>query len=94
MGRGKGGAGGAYRVVVAERAEKDLERVAAKELPRIIRKIESLAGNPRGRGNRKLVGAENLWRARAGDWRVIYEIDDAEYVVSVVRVRHRREAYR
>jgi mRNA-degrading endonuclease RelE of RelBE toxin-antitoxin system len=25
---------------------------------------------------------------------VIYEIDDAEYVISVLRVRHRREAYR
>jgi mRNA interferase RelE/StbE len=92
--RGKSGAGGTYRVVVAERAEKDLARIPAKEVPRIIRKIDSLPENPRGRGKRKIIGAEDLWRARVGDWRVIYEIDDAEYVISVLRVRHRREAYR
>jgi mRNA interferase RelE/StbE len=53
-----------------------------------------LAENPRGRGNRKIVGAEDMWRVRVGDWRVIYEIDDAKYIISVLRVRHRREAYR
>jgi mRNA-degrading endonuclease RelE of RelBE toxin-antitoxin system len=36
----------------------------------------------------------NDWRIRIGDYRVIYEIDDRAKVVKVMRIRHRREAYR
>jgi mRNA-degrading endonuclease RelE of RelBE toxin-antitoxin system len=31
------------------------------------------------------------WRIRIGNWRVIYTIDDAERLVTVVTVRRRRE---
>jgi mRNA-degrading endonuclease RelE of RelBE toxin-antitoxin system len=31
---------------------------------------------------------------RAGDYRVVYEIDDKQKVVRIMRVRHRREVYR
>jgi mRNA interferase RelE/StbE len=35
-----------------------------------------------------------LWRVRLGDYRIIYEINDAEQVLTVARVRHRRDVYR
>jgi len=35
-----------------------------------------------------------LWRIRIGDYRVIYSIDGDLLIVTVVRVGHRREAYR
>jgi mRNA interferase RelE/StbE len=44
-------------------------------------------------GCRKLVNQVNLWRVRVGDWRVLYEIDDAARTVLVVAVRHRSKAY-
>jgi len=34
------------------------------------------------------------YRLRVGDWRVIYDLRDDVLVVLVVRVAHRREAYR
>ena len=37
---------------------------------------------------------EGLWRARRGEYRVRYEIDEAERVVRVVDIDHRRDAYR
>lgn len=40
-----------------------------------------------------MAGAE-LWRVRVGDYRVVYSIEDAQLVVLVVRVGHRREIYR
>jgi mRNA interferase RelE/StbE len=40
-----------------------------------------------------LEGSE-AWRVRAGDWRVLYTIDDTVVTVLVVRIRHRREVYR
>jgi len=33
-------------------------------------------------------------RLRVGDYRVVYQIEDAKIVVTVVRVAHRREVYR
>jgi mRNA interferase RelE/StbE len=35
-----------------------------------------------------------LWRARRGEYRVRYEIDDDQCVVRVLAIDHRRDAYR
>jgi mRNA-degrading endonuclease RelE of RelBE toxin-antitoxin system len=41
------------------------------------------------------VGAlEGLYSARRGDFRIIYEIDEAELVVIVHRIQHRADVYR
>ena len=37
---------------------------------------------------------EGLWRARRGEYRVRYEIDEAQRVVRVLDIDHRRDAYR
>ncbi|SJM47742.1 hypothetical protein CZ771_02090 [Actinomycetales bacterium JB111] len=42
---------------------------------------------------KKLVGEQTAWRIRIGEYRVIYDVFDAELVVSVVRAGHRREIY-
>ncbi|WP_433274956.1 type II toxin-antitoxin system RelE family toxin [Actinosynnema sp. CS-041913] len=35
-----------------------------------------------------------VMRIRIGDHRVIYQVEDAKVMVTVVRVAHRREVYR
>ncbi len=60
---------------------------------RIGRVLKGLATNPRPRGSQRLEGSD-AWRVRAGDWRVLYTIDDTVVTVLVVRIRHRREVYR
>jgi len=60
---------------------------------RVDRKILALADDPRPAGCNKLKGYKDHWRVRAGDWRVLYIIDDAAGRVSVTRVAHRREVY-
>ncbi len=83
-----------YEVVVERRAERDLNRLPRDLFDRVIRAVKSLADNPRPQGSSKLTGSENDWRLRIGDYRVLYEIDDPSQAVRVMRVRHRREAYR
>ncbi len=83
-----------YEVLVERRAERDLNRLPRDLFDRVIRAVKSLADNPRPAGSRKLTGSENDWRIRVGDYRVLYEIDDPSQAVRVMRVRHRREAYR
>jgi mRNA interferase RelE/StbE len=83
-----------YRVTFARSAEKELAKLRPPTVTRVFRKIEALAEEPRPSGCTKLSGSDALWRIRIGDYRVIYEVNDAERVVDVIAVRHRREAYR
>lgn len=82
-----------YEVLLERAAQQDLKRLSAESFQRIVSHIKALAKNPRPIGCRKLFGSKSDWRIRAGDYRIIYEVDDREKVVRVMRVRHRREAY-
>ncbi len=83
-----------HRVLLERNAEKDLGRLSHDIHDRIIGVIQNLSNNPRPSGCRKLTGSKNDWRIRAGDYRVIYEINDDVQTVRVLRIRHRREVYR
>ena len=83
-----------YEVYLERAAERDLKQVSARNFRRVISHIKMLAENPRPAGCRKISGSKNDWRIRIGNYRVIYDIDDAQRAVRVMRVRHRKEAYR
>ena len=82
-----------YSVTFARSARRELERLDATAIARILPHVESLTDEPRPRGCRKLSGQVKLWRIRVGDYRVIYEVDDKERTVDIIAVRHRRDAY-
>lgn len=83
-----------YGIVFARSARKELERLNPQDQRRVFRRIERLSKDPRPPGCRKLEGAEDLWRIRIGDHRVVYAIDDTRRLVDIVAVRHRSDAYR
>jgi mRNA interferase RelE/StbE len=60
---------------------------------RVREAIDALAGNPRPHGAVKLAGRDD-YRIRVGDQRIVYAVDDAERLVIVARIAHRREVYR
>lgn len=53
-----------------------------------------LARRPRVVGAPLRAPFEGLWRARRGEYRVRYRIDDEECRVVVLDIDHRRDAYR
>lgn len=61
---------------------------------RIVERIDGLAEEPRPPGATNVVGASDTYRIRVGDYRIVYEIQDAVLVVLVIRVGHRRDVYR
>ncbi|MBI4661324.1 MAG: type II toxin-antitoxin system RelE/ParE family toxin [Verrucomicrobia bacterium] len=83
-----------YRVEFRGSAERELRRIDPLMVPRIMEAIRGLAEEPRPSGTRKLAGSEQTFRIRVGDYRVVYTVDDEARMVSIDRVRHRREAYR
>jgi mRNA interferase RelE/StbE len=56
--------------------------------------LRGLENDPRPPGSIKLHGEEDLHRIRVGDYRILYQIQDAILVVLVVEIGHRREIYR
>ena len=83
-----------YAVTFARSARRELEGLVSSLAMRMLSQIEGLAQEPRPYGVRKVHGQQNLWRIRVGDYRVVYSINDPDRIVDVVKVRHRREAYR
>jgi len=74
---------------------KELRKLDETARKVIISEIELLADDPRPDGCKKLKGEVNLYRIRLfSNYRVVYEIQDRILVITVVKVAHRREAYR
>ncbi len=84
----------AYRVELSAAARRELRGLDSNARDRILRALLRFETDPRPAGAKKLTGRDELWRVRAGDYRIVYEVRDKLLVVLVVRVAHRREAYR
>ena len=82
-----------YRVELAPSAARELKKFTPDVRRRIQGVLELLADDPRPPAAKQLVGGAGEWRVRTGDYRVIYEIHDAQVLVLVLRMGHRREVY-
>jgi mRNA interferase RelE/StbE len=83
------------RQVVQLGSTSPSSRLPAALFHRVIAAIRALAATPRPAGCRKLQSSgHDDYRLRVGDYRVLYEVDDTARLVRIMRVRHRREAYR
>ncbi|NVM23665.1 MAG: type II toxin-antitoxin system RelE/ParE family toxin [Desulfobacterales bacterium] len=83
-----------YEVLLERRAERDIKKLPEETFHRIIPHLKALSENPKPSGCRKITGSKNDWRIRIGDYRLIYEIDARAKAVKVMRIRHRKDAYR
>jgi mRNA interferase RelE/StbE len=83
-----------YRVCKTRRVEREIRAIERRDRLRIEGVVALLAENPRPPKATKLVGRRDRWRVRAGNYRVLYEIDDDILTVLLIRVAHRREVYR
>lgn len=82
-----------YALSILPSAQKELARLSDSDYRRVVAAIQGLATTPRPVGCKKLTGSDE-WRIRVGQYRVVYEIEDAALVVTVIKVGHRRDVYR
>ena len=83
-----------YSVTIRKSVAKSIEKLPKDVVSKIIPAIRSLSEDPRPIGVKKLIGNEDLWRIRVGNYRVVYWIADDIKVVDVTRVAHRSDIYR
>lgn len=84
----------AYTVLLSPRADRERRGPPDDIRVRIRKALLALETDPRPVGAAKLSGERNRWRVRVGDYRILYEVDDASQKVLVLRIAHRREVYR
>jgi len=82
-----------YDLRIKPSAIKELEVLQTNHRRRIVNKIQDLASEPRPPGCEKLSG-QDRYRIRQGDFRILFEIQDSERTVVVVKIGHRRDVYR
>lgn len=82
-----------YKIIIERRASKEIESLPGGVIQRVTDDIGRLKSAPRPAGVKKLVGGGG-WRVRVRDYRILYTIDDAQRLVTVYRVKHRRESYK
>ena len=82
-----------FSVRIKGSAARELAALPKVARTRIANAIDTLSERPYA-GNRLKGDLRGLRRIRVGDYRVIYELQDEVLVVLVIRVAHRREAYR
>ena len=84
-----------YKVVLLPKAEKAFARADARLARKLAAAFELLEVDPLQHRNIKpLTGPlKGLFRLRAGDYRMVYQIDARKKTVYVVRIAHRKEAY-
>lgn len=83
------------RITYEIKAIKDLKAIEPKTRSHIVGKIVQYADAPAAQANnvKRLTGSP-FHRLRVGDYRVIFALDgDVATVMTVIRVRPRREAY-
>ena len=84
-----------YTIQLAQEAEKALECLDRATLLRVQKRIDDLSLDPYApRLSKSLAMAQGHRTSRAGDWRIIYRVDDDTNLITILGVRHRKEAYR
>lgn len=83
-----------YQVSYTPSAVKYLRKLDRSTQRRLLNAIEELAKDPTPPRSIHLKGGQGERRIRVGDYRVIYEINNGELVILVLKIGHRRDVYR
>ena len=84
-----------YALEFSPKALRALRKLDRLVVAHIREATEALRDEPRPAGAKMLTGMHGVMRIRvAGDYRVVYTIDDDKLVVLVVDAAHRGKVYR
>jgi mRNA interferase RelE/StbE len=75
-----------YKIELRPSARGELLKLPRHDQIRLVRAMDLLAKEPRPQGVKKLTGAEDLYRVRVGDYRIVYQILDGRLIWLVVRI--------
>jgi mRNA interferase RelE/StbE len=84
----------AYTIQFKPLALRQLEKLPREAQKRLGAKIEALRDDPFPAGCKKMAAIPDTWRIRAGDYRVVYQVQHGVLLILVLTVGHRKDVYR
>jgi len=76
-----------YQLKLTSRAQRELDKLPAQELERIVAALQQLGGDPRPFGSKKL--RASIYRIRVGGWRIIYAVFNKDNLIIVGKIARR-----
>jgi mRNA interferase RelE/StbE len=84
-----------YKIIFTKEAQKSLLRLPKNTGLLVRQKLEQLAIDPYAPNmNAKKLQNHAGYRLRIGDWRVIYDIQNNELIILVLKIAQRGDVYR
>lgn len=83
-----------YSIEITATAEKQLRKIPRNDQVRVVRAMMGLADDPHPHGCRKFTGYEDVYRIRAGTYRIIYCIERHKVIIVILKIGHRKDVYR
>ncbi len=82
-----------YKIEWKQSAVKELKKLPKEMIAKILVAVQKLSSNPLPLKTTKLVGTQQSFRIRVGDYRIVYNIFFKTLIIEIVRVKHRRNVY-
>ncbi len=86
--------GSVYRLTYKKSVKKELDAISDHDFLKIDEAILSLKDKPFPHPQSKKLKGEDRYRLRVGDYRVVYMVDEKQKIITIYRVRHRKDVYR
>lgn len=83
-----------FQVYLLKEAERELDRLPSKVQSKIRGQIKTLANFPRVRNCVKIIGHEDTFRLRVGDYRILFKVYSEKNAIVVVGIGHRGRVYK
>ncbi|MCC6325023.1 MAG: type II toxin-antitoxin system RelE/ParE family toxin [Candidatus Brocadia sp.] len=83
-----------YKLIIKKSARKELDNISNPFFLKIDEAILSLKNNPHPYPQSKKLKGDDKYRLRVGDFRVIYTVDEKQKIITIYRIRHRKDIYR
>lgn len=82
------------RLILTDAAIKELKSLDKLAQKRITSALDRLLFFPPTGDIKKLQGYTDSYRLRTGNYRIIFHVDIAKELVTILNIGHRREVYR
>ena len=83
-----------YKIVFTNRALKDLKKIDQDAQRKIAIKLKGYSKGPLKYARKLIHPIIGTYRFRIGDYRIIFDIDEKNRVIVILRIGHRRSIYR
>ena len=83
-----------YKLKIKKSAQKEIDTLPDQIFIKVDKAILSLKEDPFPFPQSKRLKGENKCRLRAGDYRIVYTVNEENKVITIFRVRHRKDVYR